>query len=69
MTKYIYFYARWDFWILFVAAALPLPYKIFSITSGVFDVNLIIFGIATIISQSLKFYLLALLTNKTWTRS
>ena len=27
----------------FVAAALPLPYKIFSITSGVFDINLLIF--------------------------
>jgi membrane protein YqaA with SNARE-associated domain len=57
-------YARWDFWILFIAAALPLPYKIFSITSGVFDINLLIFCIATLISQSLKFYLLALLTIK-----
>jgi membrane protein YqaA with SNARE-associated domain len=57
-------YARWNFWILFIAAALPLPYKIFSITSGVFDINLLIFCIATLISQSLKFYLLALLTIK-----
>ena len=57
-------YARWDFWILFIAAALPLPYKIFSITSGVFDINLLIFCIATLISQTLKFYLLALLTIK-----
>lgn len=57
-------YARWDFWILFVAAALPLPYKIFSITSGVFDINLLIFFTATLVSQSLKFYLLALLTVK-----
>jgi membrane protein YqaA with SNARE-associated domain len=57
-------YTNWDFWILFVAAALPLPYKIFSISSGVFDINLIIFGIATIISQGIKFYLLALLTIK-----
>jgi membrane protein YqaA with SNARE-associated domain len=57
-------YARWDFWILFMAAALPLPYKIFSITSGVFDINLLIFCIATLISQALKFYLLAILTIK-----
>jgi membrane protein YqaA with SNARE-associated domain len=57
-------YAKWDFWILFVAAALPLPYKIFSITSGVFDINLLIFCIATLVSQGLKFYLLALLTIK-----
>jgi membrane protein YqaA with SNARE-associated domain len=57
-------YLKWDFWILFVAAALPVPYKIFSISSGVFDVNLIIFCIATLISQGIKFFLLALLTIK-----
>lgn len=57
-------YAKWDFWILFVAAALPLPYKIFSISSGVFDVNLIIFSVATLVSQGIKYYLLGLLTIK-----
>jgi membrane protein YqaA with SNARE-associated domain len=57
-------YAKWDFWILFVAAALPLPFKIFSISSGVFDINLVIFSIATLISQGLKFMVLALLTIK-----
>jgi membrane protein YqaA with SNARE-associated domain len=57
-------YAKWDFWILFVAAALPLPFKIFSISSGVFDVNIFIFCIATLVSQGIKFLLLALLTIK-----
>ncbi len=57
-------YAKWDFWILFVAAALPLPFKIFSISSGVFDINILIFCIATIISQGIKFFALALLTIK-----
>ena len=57
-------YAKWDFWILFVAAALPLPFKIFSISSGVFDINLLIFCIATLISQGIKFFLLAILTIK-----
>jgi membrane protein YqaA with SNARE-associated domain len=57
-------YERWDFWILFVAAALPLPYKIFSISSGVFDINLLIFCFATLISQGIKFLVLALLTIK-----
>jgi membrane protein YqaA with SNARE-associated domain len=57
-------YEKWNFWILFVAAALPLPFKIFSISSGVFDINLFIFGIATLISQGIKFMLLALLTIK-----
>jgi membrane protein YqaA with SNARE-associated domain len=57
-------YEKWDFWILFIAAALPLPYKIFSISSGVFDINLFIFCAATLISQGLKFFLLAFLTIK-----
>jgi membrane protein YqaA with SNARE-associated domain len=57
-------YTRWDFWILFVAAALPLPFKIFSISSGVFDINLFIFCFATLVSQGLKFFLVGLLTIK-----
>jgi len=60
-------YSKWDFWILFVAALIPVPYKIFSITSGVFDINLLVFSIATLVSQGIKFYLLALLIIKTGT--
>jgi membrane protein YqaA with SNARE-associated domain len=55
-------YAKWDFWILFIAAFMPLPYKIFSISSGVFDINVFIFCIATLISQGIKFFLIAQLT-------
>jgi membrane protein YqaA with SNARE-associated domain len=58
-------FAKWDFWILFVAALIPLPYKIFSISSGVFDINIIVFCLATLISQGIKFYLLAFLVIKT----
>lgn len=49
---------------MFLAASLPLPYKLFSISSGVFDINFLIFCIATLISQGIKFFLLALLTIK-----
>jgi membrane protein YqaA with SNARE-associated domain len=57
-------YAKWDFWILFVAAALPVPFKIFSISSGVFDINLLIFCAATLVSQGIKFFILSILTVK-----
>lgn len=57
-------YSNWDFWILFIAAALPLPYKLFSISSGVFDINFLIFCFATLISQGIKFFVLALVTIK-----
>jgi membrane protein YqaA with SNARE-associated domain len=53
-------YSKWDFWIVCGAAATPLPFSMFSIASGVFDVNLIIFLIATLISQGLKFSLIAI---------
>lgn len=57
-------FAAWDFWILFIASLLPVPYKIFSISSGVFNINFLMFCIATFISQGIKFYLLAFLTIK-----
>lgn len=58
------YYVQWDFWILFLASFIPVPYKIFAISSGVFDINLIIFSIATLISQGLKYYFLVLLIIK-----
>jgi membrane protein YqaA with SNARE-associated domain len=57
-------YDKWDFWILFVASFVPVPCKIFSISSGVFNINILIFAIATFLSQGIKFYLLALITIK-----
>jgi len=57
-------YAKWDFWILFVAAIIPVPYKIFSISSGIFDINVVMFCVATLVSQGIKFFLLALLIIK-----
>lgn len=58
------YYAQWDFWILFVASLVPVPYKLFSISSGVFSINIVMFVLATFISQGVKFYLLGLLTIK-----
>jgi membrane protein YqaA with SNARE-associated domain len=57
-------YTKWGFGVLFVAALIPVPYKIFSISSGVFDINILVFSVATLISQGIKFYLLALLIIK-----
>jgi membrane protein YqaA with SNARE-associated domain len=57
-------YSKWDFWIIFSASLTPIPYGVFSISSGLFGINLSIFLIATIISQGLKFFLLAFLSVK-----
>lgn len=52
-------YAAWDFWIIFVAAFTPIPYKIITIAAGVFGVSIVMFVIATIIGRSARFFLVA----------
>lgn len=54
---------KWDFWILAIASFLPIPYKIFSISSGVFHINFIAFSITTLVSKILTFYGFAYLTR------
>jgi membrane protein YqaA with SNARE-associated domain len=57
-------FAKWDFWIIFTAGFTPIPYKIFTVTSGVFDINLFMFLLSSIISRGARFFLLALLLWK-----
>jgi membrane protein YqaA with SNARE-associated domain len=61
-------YSKWDFWIIFSASFTPVPYGVFSISSGLFGVNLSIFIIATLVSQTIKFFLLAFLSLKLGSR-
>jgi membrane protein YqaA with SNARE-associated domain len=58
------FFDKWDIWILSLASALPIPYKYFSISSGVFNINIFMFCCITLVGQTLKFFLLAFLINK-----
>jgi membrane protein YqaA with SNARE-associated domain len=57
-------YEKWDFWILFIASFMPLPFNIFTVSSGVFDVNVLMFSFSTLISQGIRFFLMAFLTVK-----
>jgi membrane protein YqaA with SNARE-associated domain len=57
-------YSKWDFWIIFTASFTPIPYGVFSISSGLFGINLLVFIFATLVSQTLKFFLLAFLSVK-----
>ena len=54
-------YTKWDFWILCAAPVTPLPYAMFSIASGVFEINILIFLITTLVSQSIKYLFLSIL--------
>ena len=57
-------FTKWGLGILFLAPFIPVPYKLFSISSGAFDMNIIIFSLGTLIGQGLRFYLLSFLIIK-----
>ena len=54
------------FWIgtLFLAGFTPLPYKVFTITSGFIGFNIYIFIIISLISRGLRFFIVSYLSMK-----
>ena len=54
------------FWIgtLFLAGFTPLPYKVFTITSGFIGFNLYIFILISVISRGLRFFIVSYLSMK-----
>ncbi len=50
---------EWNFWVIFTAGFTPIPYKVFTITAGVFDINFLMFIIASVISRGARFFLVA----------
>jgi len=57
-------YKQYDFWIVFTAGFTPIPYKVITISSGAFDINLIMFIFASLISRGARFFLVAALLWK-----
>jgi membrane protein YqaA with SNARE-associated domain len=57
-------YSKWNLWILFMASFSPIPYGLFSVSSGIFKINLTVFCFATLICQASKFWLLAFVTKR-----
>jgi len=56
-------YQAWGFWAVFVAAFTPIPYKVFTIAAGVFDVPFFEFVLASIIGRGARFFLVAALLH------
>ena len=50
--------------ILFLAGFTPLPYKVFTISSGLIGFNIIIFIIVSLISRGLRFFIVSYLSYK-----
>jgi membrane protein YqaA with SNARE-associated domain len=54
-------FGRWGVWIIIIKGMTPIPYKLVTIASGVAHFNLAWFIGASIVSRSLRFFLVALL--------
>jgi len=57
-------FARHAFLAIFLAAFTPLPYKVFTITAGLFGVPLILFVVASLMGRGLRFFSIAYLMNR-----
>lgn len=54
-------YDAYGFWGVFVAALTPIPYKVFTIASGLFRFDLGTFTLASILGRGLRFFTVGLL--------
>jgi membrane protein YqaA with SNARE-associated domain len=54
-------YVRWGFWAVFIAGFTPLPYKVFTLSAGVFQIPFPIFVVASALSRGARFFILGTL--------
>jgi len=52
---------QWGAWIIMLKGMTPIPYKLLTITSGALHFDLAAFTIASLVSRSLRFFLVAAL--------
>ena len=50
-------YMAYDAWAIGIAGFTPIPYKVFTISAGAFNINFMVFLFASVISRSARFYL------------
>ncbi len=53
-------YEQYGSWAVFFAAFTPIPYKLFTIASGILNMNLFKFFIASIIGRGMRFFLVSI---------
>jgi len=54
-------YAQYDYWVVFTAAFTPIPYKVFTIASGAFGMNLLGFMCVSFVGRGARFLIVAAL--------
>ena len=57
-------FIQYDFWVIFTAGFTPIPYKVFTISAGAFDINFMMFMLASVISRGARFFIIGWLIWK-----
>jgi membrane protein YqaA with SNARE-associated domain len=57
-------YDEYNFWIIFTAGFTPLPYKLFTVSGGAFNINLPMFMVASVVSRGARFFIVTFLIWK-----
>jgi membrane protein YqaA with SNARE-associated domain len=55
---------QWAFWIICAKGLTPIPYKIITIASGFAKIDLLTFGVASLITRSARFLLLSFICKR-----
>ena len=55
------YYSNYGVWFVLIAGFTPFPFKIITIASGLFQLNLIIFILCSVVARGCRFYLIAFL--------
>lgn len=58
-AKVAEWYGIYDFWIVLAAAFTPIPYKVFTIASGAFHMDLLAFTLVSTVGRGGRFFLVA----------
>lgn len=51
-------YNQYDAWAVGIAGFTPIPYKVFTISAGMFKINFLVFILASFVSRSARFFFL-----------
>lgn len=52
---------EWGLWIILIKGMTPIPYKLVTIASGAAHFDLLVFGVASLVTRGARFYLVAAL--------
>jgi membrane protein YqaA with SNARE-associated domain len=58
------YFKQYEAWAVGIAGLTPIPYKVFTIAGGAFQINFLIFCLASTLSRGLRFFVVSFLVSK-----